>query len=388
MVAANNPEVDDGWLCDYGRFDTLPSLSGRPTSPLVRRNGSLEPASWDQALARAAELLGGDSPAVLASASLTNEAIWVLAGSLSAVLPRAVIGFYPQAAEAPLLEGPLTNLPSCGRILLLGLDPWSELPILALWLRKATLRGGKLVVIGPKNGLFRDTAAWLRVESEQIAATAQGLLRALDGHAATDDSAEAAKHLEGDGPAAVLAGQGLLADQAIPQLVRELAERLGARPSDGMVGSPGPAANTRGVQELAPDLSQANAGIVHDMPGPLLLLGSGPWPAVPEGPLVLATSSPFEERQGLEVLLPLAHPYEQAGSVTSLEGRVQKLNPGGIAPPMALADWEAVTRLANALGARAPVELAAIRAAISAEHPGYLTAMTPPSLVELALSGG
>src|SRR5256886_9605075 len=58
MVARENREVDDGWLCDMGRFDTLPPLAGnRPIRPMVRVSGRLEPASWDEALSRAAELL-------------------------------------------------------------------------------------------------------------------------------------------------------------------------------------------------------------------------------------------------------------------------------------------------------------------------------------------
>src|SRR5919206_2793544 len=51
-------EVNDSWLCDYGRFDTLPALpEKRLTQPLVRQGGTLQPATWDAAYARAAEVL-------------------------------------------------------------------------------------------------------------------------------------------------------------------------------------------------------------------------------------------------------------------------------------------------------------------------------------------
>jgi len=36
---------------------------------------------------------------------------------------------------------------------------WTDLPILALWIRKAVAAGARLVVLGPNNGLWRDTAA-------------------------------------------------------------------------------------------------------------------------------------------------------------------------------------------------------------------------------------
>src|SRR5439155_4559120 len=59
LVARDNPAVDDGWLCDYGRFDTMPpARERRARVPLVRQAGGLVEATYEQAVARAAELLG------------------------------------------------------------------------------------------------------------------------------------------------------------------------------------------------------------------------------------------------------------------------------------------------------------------------------------------
>ncbi len=70
-----NHEVDDGWLCDRGRF-AYPELGGkgRITAPLLRDGGELREVSWERALteagaalARAGEhagaLAGGQRPA-------------------------------------------------------------------------------------------------------------------------------------------------------------------------------------------------------------------------------------------------------------------------------------------------------------------------------------
>jgi formate dehydrogenase alpha subunit len=73
----------------------------------------------------------------------------------------------------------------------------------------------------------------------------------------------------------------------------------------------------------------------------------------------------------VEVVFPLSHPYEQAGSLTNLEGRVQRLEPSGFAPPAVLPDWAALARLANALGASAPTDLSGIRSALAEQHPKY-----------------
>ena len=53
--ARENHEVDDGWLCDRGRF-AYPALGGgeRVSEPLIRDSGELRPVSWERALQEAA----------------------------------------------------------------------------------------------------------------------------------------------------------------------------------------------------------------------------------------------------------------------------------------------------------------------------------------------
>jgi NADH-quinone oxidoreductase subunit G len=386
MVARENPAVDDGWLCDTGRFDTLPPLAGnRPLRPLVRQNGGLEPASWDEALARAAVLLGEQRSAVLASPSLTNEALWLLAGPLRQALAGRPIGFWPSVEGGWPVQGAIEALPGATRLVVAGLDPWSALPILALWLRKAALRGGKLVVIGPRNGLFRDTATWLRVDEQQIGATLARLADGLAvGEAEGDQQAgeadeqaallrRAADDLRGEGPFALLVGSALAREAAGRAQAERLAARLSAGGPAALVGSPSLAANGRGVQEIAPELTAAEVGEGH---GALLLLGPGHWPDQPGTRLIVATSGPFDEREAVEVVLPLCHPYEQAGSLTSLEGRVQKLEPSGFGAPTTLPDWSALARLVQALGGQAPGDLNGIRAALAADRPSFARALS------------
>jgi NADH-quinone oxidoreductase subunit G len=80
-----NPEVNDYWLCDYGRF-LSESLNERSYSrPLLRDDAELKPATWDVVLDRiAAEIktsIGGTGPGAifaLGSANLSNEENWLL----------------------------------------------------------------------------------------------------------------------------------------------------------------------------------------------------------------------------------------------------------------------------------------------------------------------
>jgi predicted molibdopterin-dependent oxidoreductase YjgC len=88
-------QPNQGMLCIKGRFglDFIDSPE-RLTAPLVRREGELRPASWDEALGLVAERLGriktdhgADAIGFFTSAKVTNEENYALGR-----FARAVIG--------------------------------------------------------------------------------------------------------------------------------------------------------------------------------------------------------------------------------------------------------------------------------------------------------
>ncbi|MFN8632816.1 MAG: NADH-quinone oxidoreductase subunit NuoG [Chloroflexota bacterium] len=399
-----NPQVNDGWLCDYGRFDTLPLLRDRRlTQPLVRQGGSLQPASWDAAYARAAELLKSGSVGLLASPTLTNEAIWLFADALRASLPGAVAGFAPRAAASWPLTGKIADLPGCKTVVTVGFDAWTELPVLALMLRKAVVNGGTLLAIGPENGLYRDTAHWLRVAAGEEIGVVEKLLAAREKRAAqgddappadldaaltgrmanrgvelTDAAIEAAAAAVGTGAVAFLVGPALANDPAVRATLEKLAEALGATAESGMVGSPPLAANGHGALDLASDIvaadGEAGSAAAKAEAGELstvLLLGDEAWRATGSARKIVLTPTAAPDDETIDVVLPIAHPYEQAGSYTNLEGRVQSLQAGGLPPQGVPSDWMALGGLIEKLGGSAPRELKAIREAMADAHPNY-----------------
>src|SRR5207245_10021499 len=77
--------VDDGWLCDKGRFAYQSiHVDERITEPLVREGGVLRPASWERALETAAAALSKTRgrAAGLAGGETTNEEGLLLARPL------------------------------------------------------------------------------------------------------------------------------------------------------------------------------------------------------------------------------------------------------------------------------------------------------------------
>lgn len=294
VVPRENMAINNEWLCDHGRFDTLPLGVERARQPLV--NGAA--VSWEEGLRAAALLLREPAVEVVASPSLTNEALAAL-GSLARGL-GAQLGVWP--AKTGRVRGSIEDLVSSKTIILLDFDVWTELPVLALRIREALKHGAKLYFVGSTpNGLRRDTSASYM--------TTGALLAALDGS-----------------PPAPVSVLGSGAD--------DLAQRLEA---GGMIGEPPVAANGYAAADLPAARFAADV---------LLLAGDETWPIDSSKRTVMLRSTPAAEG----VLLPVSHPYEQSGTITNLEGRVQQLRAGGKLAGEARPDWLVVTELARALG--------------------------------------
>jgi NADH-quinone oxidoreductase subunit G len=386
LVSRANPHIDGGWLCDRGRFETVPMAQNcRPDRPLVRRDGSLVEVSWSEALARTAELLGAGG-GILASSSLSNEALWLVqrvAQRLPAALwPRAMLG-----STWPV-EGKIENLARCKSIVLVGLDAWTDLPILALWIRKAVLAGARLVVLGDRNGLWRTSTAWFKGDplraAEALASTiASGaIVGEPAGGMAPAELARAADALRGGAPAAVLAHPSLVASGRTQ--LEALANALGASGDTGMLGAPALAANSRGALDVAPDVARADADQVLTSKA-LLAIGDESWSELPAGSfarLLLASSQRLPDASRVDVFLPLAHAYERQGTITNLEGRVQRQEGGASPPPHARADWSVMGSLAQQLGlAGCPTELHSIRSLLADEHPDLAEVLREEALI-------
>jgi NADH-quinone oxidoreductase subunit G len=153
VLSRNHPEVDDGWLCDKGRFayDHL-RASDRIREPVRRlRRRGFERVGWDETLDEAQRGLGGavGSVAVAFSGGETVEQAAALArlvrlglGSDLAILPDDV---HP-ALDA--YRAPLSAIRDADLCLVLGDDPVVErAPVVDLWLRAARRRGADVVTL-------------------------------------------------------------------------------------------------------------------------------------------------------------------------------------------------------------------------------------------------
>ncbi|GAA5075134.1 NADH-quinone oxidoreductase subunit G [Thermocatellispora tengchongensis] len=237
-LAGNDPQVNEEWNCDKGRFAfTYATQPNRLRSPLIRdEEGKLVPASWPEALAAAAEGLSRarGRAGVLVGGRLTVEDAYAYAKFARVALDTNDIDFRARphsAEEAQFLahavagkgiEISYADLEKAPAVLLAGFEPEEESPIVFLRLRKAVRKRGLKVF---------DVAPFATPGLAKLGGT---LIRALPG-----TEAEALGDLvEGDAPASealkqpgaiILAGERLAAVPGALSAVVRLAGATGAR---------------------------------------------------------------------------------------------------------------------------------------------------------------
>ena len=163
--------VNRGALCGKGR--TAPAVLSsrvRLTSPLVRSEGELVPATWNEALDRIAEGLrrtrtehGPDAVGVFGGGGLTNEKAYTLGKFARVVLGTSQIDYngrfcMSSAAAAGTkafgldrgLPFPLEDIPKTGCVILVGSNLAETMPPSLRFFNELKENGGTLIVVDPR----------------------------------------------------------------------------------------------------------------------------------------------------------------------------------------------------------------------------------------------
>ncbi|WP_018830789.1 NADH-quinone oxidoreductase subunit G [Salinispora tropica] len=158
-LAGDDPAVNEEWNCDKGRWGfQYARATDRLTTPLVRdeHTGELREASWSEALTVAAEGLraardGGSGTAVLTGGRLTVEDAYSYAKFARIALQTNDLDFrarpvsreeadFLASSVAGVTDVSYADIEKAPAVVLAGLEPEEECPILFLRLRKAHLK--------------------------------------------------------------------------------------------------------------------------------------------------------------------------------------------------------------------------------------------------------
>lgn len=179
ISAVEDAQVNQGHTCLKGRYAfAYVHHPDRLTSPLIRRNGELEAASWDEALDYIADRLnsiraehGVDSIAGISSARCTNEENYLMQKFMRSVIGNNNIDGCARVCHSPTAygmqqvygTGAATNsideirLADC--LLVFGANPTEAHPVTGARLKQAAINGAQLIVVDPRRSELTKYAA-------------------------------------------------------------------------------------------------------------------------------------------------------------------------------------------------------------------------------------
>jgi NADH-quinone oxidoreductase subunit G len=409
ILARENDEVNEVWICDRGRFDYEYLNEDRLLEPKLERGNRHEEIGWSTAQATVVEALrgviakhGAQAVGGLASPRLTNEDLYVFQKFMHNVVGTQNVDY--RTAATPDRGGhmsmAISDLEKQQGILVVGSDVFDELPVLGLRVRKAAVHGqAKLVVAYPRpNKLAADAALWLKHGEGADLALLKALLSAARSATSPDLCSEAGvtvqqvddtvKLLSGRTPSVILYGARLGANEdgaAVLAALTDLAAALGATVHGLSLEANGQGARDMGCTPGASGLSGAAmlAAAAEGRLKALWLAGADVLAGVDEALLdkalanlellIVQDSSPSAASQTASVLLPGFSFAEAEGTYTNVERRVQRLRPALTPAGHMRANWQIVAQIATEMGASGfgYATSGDVLAEIAAAVPGY-----------------
>jgi NADH-quinone oxidoreductase subunit G len=409
FLAVDSEPVNHGWLCDKGRYGfEYVHDETRVVDPLLRVGSELVETPWPEALDAAAAALekvrslhGAGAIAVLGGAHGSNEDAYAWAR-----LAKGVLG--TDNVDAQLADGlppevvlglPRAEIADCDRaaaIVLLGPNLKEELPVLHLRVRRAAVELGVPVIdFSVADPPLSAQTVSLRPAPGEAGVVAERLMNAVSSDAAgaggsSDAISKAAALLrEREGTVVVVLGRTSLAERSDATLraAAALAELPNVRFLSALRRG-----NVHGALDLglAPGLLPGRVtladggdaftslwGAVPEEPGldatgilraaadgkihALVLLGCDPLTDFPDHALVRAAFEGVatviaidaflsESVSRADIVLPATLWGEKQGTVSNLEGRVQRLGRKVAPAGSAMDDWRIAAELALRLG--------------------------------------
>jgi len=396
--ARDEPEVNEAWLCDKGRYAFRFPDRDRLTTPLMRTPG-LEAVSFGEAFTAIAQRAGTGAAAFLGGGRLMDEDSYALSKLARTAfrtndLDHRLAGLHdmpvePERYAASGMPVTYADVEAASAILVVGLDSREELPILHLRLRKAAGRGARIFVLHPRRTALADVAEHVicppggeadlleqmlesRAEDDRVGRVGRALAEARD------QALILAGPRLGDGTGAM--GMAATAASSLGARFALLARRSGDRgalrggvhprllPGGRLVEDPAERAEVEAVWggSLPAEAGRDTRAILEAAAGRelavLYLVGTDPLADFPDaelarravanaGFLVVQDIAVGPYRQAADVVLPAAAYLEKHGHMTDWEGRSQEVapvrGPAGLARP----DWQIFQELSEVLGA-------------------------------------
>lgn len=267
-----NEPVDNGWLCDRGRFNFSyvnfgpdANQPARLREPMIRRFGVLQPATWLEAIQEIVrnarnviEAKGGSAIGVVGGGRLTNEEAYLLSKLSRTAFRTNNVDYRVDSqliVSSAEYSGSMTDLKDASAVLVIDVLPAEVAPVLDLRIRWAARKGARLAVMGSVIPAYRGRHARIELPPGETAAALDqlaGLIGATEGAAASqtgpldpEAAAKLAEVLQGSAKTVIVfGGKNAAAAKALSRM-------LGVLTRDGRSAHlliPGSQANSRGAE--------------------------------------------------------------------------------------------------------------------------------------------
>ena len=355
ILPRNHDGVNEEWISDKTRFVWDGLRRQRLDRPYVRENGKLRPASWEEALGKAAGAIKGAAKLT----GLIGDLVSVEAAFALKALVEGQGGQVESRTDGTKLPAgnrsayvgtaQIEDIDTAKFIQLIGTNPREEAPVLNARIRKAWLNGAQIGQVGEAADL---TYEYAHVGTDRAALA--GLIGKNYGAVL-------------EAPSIVIVGQGALigADgAAVLSQAMKLAEETGSKfmvlhTAAGRVGALDIGATAEGGVEAALD----GADVVFNLGADEIDIAAGAF-------VIYQGSHGDRGAHRADVILPAAAYTEENALFVNTEGRPQLAMRAGFAPGEAKENWAILRALSGEVGRVLPYDsLAQLRSSLIEAHP-------------------
>ena len=197
LSSRQNDEIDDGWLCNRGRWGfEFVNSSQRLRTPMVRQGKQLVPTTWEQAfylissrLENTSKIHGPNSISGIGSTRTTNEEAYLFQKLLREVVRTPNVDHYHGAFPGPrdplsrrpwVMTRSIAEIEQASHIVLIASDPYERQPILNLRIKKTMKAGARIFIVNEsETELDRFAASKISIPQNGAGLAAQVLLTSV-----------------------------------------------------------------------------------------------------------------------------------------------------------------------------------------------------------------
>lgn len=351
-----NDNVNEEWLSDKGRYMVDGLTRKRLDRVWIRREGKLQPASWDEAFAAIAAAKPQGSIAAIAGDLVDCETMFAakrLVNALGSDLlegRQTGLSYAADNLAAVAFNSTFAGIETADAILIVGSHVRWEAPLVNVRLRKAAKRGAKVFIVGPQ---------WDPTYPAEFLGDDASVLQNLPNHV-VEALAKAER------PAVIVGGAGLAAGAL--DAVLDMDWQRGEWNGLNVLHM---AASRMGGLMLGYAQKGGIADIVAAVPTVVLALGADEVDWFQFGGLKVYVGHHGDKgAHAADIILPGAAYSEKDGTYVNTEGRVQFAESAVFPPGDARQDWTILRALADALGVNVGFDsFAQLQAAMISEVP-------------------